>query len=490
MKTLKNIYFDILSESEASEKAKKMGLHHVGFGNYQTKSGKVTYRYDDQQNKFIKVGQSDNIDDTEDTIKKSDIGNIKSFKRSIVAKTDPRKEEYRMNQKLYEDKNYPFYIDKNKLSKEQFILKKDVPFKSEKHKNILQHNARKLISQVSTNLDSGEINLLYEYSAKFSENCVNAGISVNNATKLFNDNIGKLLYQEEESRGRQFGDHGIRHVIGDILYADKFVTELNKLLPEEKKLSNRRRLLMDVVLLNHDMGYTVKDVREDPTFKNSISHPAISMKMFVHDLSNGKYNSLHLKQDEVNFIKAAITTHDNKTIDWNKQPELSAIRLSDNMGLFQKEKLPYLFSKVEGSQKILEDLHKDCKENKGNNRNKLIKQLMFGVTKTNLPNQTKHSLLRAARETNCFTAKVTLGMWAGEIDTVKFDKNENGKIYADIKIKHNQYNKKLQEAGFNLGGDKFKKFAETLGVTNLQSSNHLELKDDMGNVVLKSDVIE
>lgn len=488
-KLLLEVKQQILFESEASERAQKIGLHHVGFGNYQNKSG-ITFRYDDNQKKFIKAGESDEVDNSEDTIKNKDISNIKSFRRSIVAKTDPRKEEYRMNEKLYKDKNYSFYIDKNKLKKEQIYLKNDVPFKSEKHKNILQHNARKLISQASTNLDSGQTNLLYEYSAKFSENCVNAGISVNNATELFNDNVGKLLYQEEESRGRQFGDHGIRHVIGDIVYADKFASELNNLLPENKKISNRKRLLMDIVLLNHDMGYTVEQVRDDKSFKNSQSHPAISMKMFIHDLSEGKYKKIRLNNEEIKFIKTAIATHDNKKIDWENQPEVSAIRLSDNMGLFQKEKLPFLFEKVENSQEILENLHKDCKETNGKRRLEFIKQLMLGVKKTNLPTQTKKNLFNAARETSCFTAKVTLGMWAGEIEEVKFDKTDKEKIFADIKIKHNAYNKKLQEAGFNLGGNKFKKFAESLGVNNLENTNSLEIKDDKGNLILKSEIIE
>lgn len=490
MKTLFGIYKTLLLESETSEKAKKLGLHHVGFGNYQTKSGKVTYRYDDQQKKFIKAGQSDSIENTEDNIQNKDVDKIQSYRRSIVAKTDPRKEFARMDKSLYENKNYSFYIDKNKLQADQFKLQKDVPFKSEKHKNILQHNARKIISMVSKNLDSGETNQLYELSSTLADNMVGSGISVNEATNMLNDSIGKLLYQEEESRGRQLGDHGVRHVVGDVIYADKFANELNKLLPPEKKMNNRRKLLMNLILLNHDMGYTTELVR-GTDFKPSDSHPAIGMKMFVHELSEGKYKGLKLKPEEITFIKMGIATHDNKSINWDKQPEISSIRLADNMALFQKDKLPFLFKEVDNSRDILEKLHKDCKENGGKGRNALIKELMMGVKATNLPVQTKHNLYRASRETSCRTASVTLGMWAGELDDIKFEKSpETGKIFADVKIKHNEYNKKLAEAGFNLGQDKFNKFAKSFGVKNLSASNTMELKDDSGSVVLKSEIVE
>ena len=70
-----------------------------------------------------------------------------------------------------------------------------------------------------------------------------------------------ILHQQAETSKRQFGDHGVRHNVGNSMNALKMLGELQK---SGAKITGRDKLMMQTAMSSHDMGYGVGEVVQDP----------------------------------------------------------------------------------------------------------------------------------------------------------------------------------------------------------------------------------
>jgi len=259
--------------------------------------------------------------------------------------------------------------------------------------------------------------------------CKNLDVTLLN--KLSQDAMHKMVFQEIESRRRQLGDHGIRHLTGNIIFKDQILDVIpGKRSPEDK-------LMLDFVMLEHDIGYTSKASKEN----FGKTHREDSAEFISGETDYSKL----FGEDKAKWMKEIIKTHDSGNMEWEKQPLESAIRLSDNLALFYPEKLPALF------------------------RSELNKN----IDDSNLDKLLKRDLKMAVDEVFIKTGKFSLGLFAGTIDKISYDKKKG----VAVDIKSNEYEKRLQIL-FDMGQSQFKKLADAYNINDkdLKSKNEIQFK--------------
>lgn len=84
------------------------------------------------------------------------------------------------------------------------------------------------------------------------------GIDAKYLSDMCVDSIKKLVHQEIESNRQQFTDHGVRHIVKNILNQKEM---LDSLQSSGIVVSPKDRLLAIFVMINHDVGYTTPAIR-------------------------------------------------------------------------------------------------------------------------------------------------------------------------------------------------------------------------------------
>jgi hypothetical protein len=290
-----------------------------------------------------------------------------------------------------------------------------------------------------------------------------------NATRLNNvvqACVENLVYQTYESYTRQLGDHGVRHILGNIRTQNSIFDSLEK---AGKKVSAKDRLQALIIQSNHDIGYATDPAREN--FKYAGMHKEYSTQIIKESI--GADLEAVFGDAGAEYIYYATGTHDDAYIDWDNDLVASAVRVADNLSLYSGEKLPALFREIPGSIEILESMHKTKKdteeketdsdeEKKGKKTtrkteiDKLKEQLKEKVNgATDVSSQLKEALLQASKEVSDMTPKFTLGMLGGKLDKYDFKGNT-----LKVRIKKDNYMTRLMELGFDLGQSQFGKLAE------------------------------
>lgn len=278
-------------------------------------------------------------------------------------------------------------------------------------------------------------------------------ISAVDAFKLSKDSVDKIIYQEMRSWERQLGDHGVRHIEGDIRIFNEIAKTFNA---AGGNISSRDTLLAYIALIHHDLGYTAEPSRL--TLAGTKYHPEFSEKLFENE--QVFFENL-LGHDDYLKVKEFILKHDTADISWEKSPILTSISIADNLALFHREKLPRLFEKVRHSLSTLSKMQKALNKNNTPLFEKLKGNLFTEIDKTALPKYTKYLLKKAATEVSPYTPKVTLSMLAGEIGKLEYSKEAG----LDIEIKHSLFEAELNKL-YDQGQQKFVKLAQSFNITD------------------------
>jgi hypothetical protein len=431
--------------------------------------------------------------------------------KAIKAATDnPKGEIDYMKKAILEDKSNPFHFDIKELSTKMNKVSDTEQVSTESAKKI-KENGDLIIQAVKSNnsLNDEDIENLTNVNNLLTTSAIGSGFSESAVNDMMVDSLTKMLFQENESRKHQLGDHGIRHIYGDMKYTNEALVKLD----EYVKTTPRQKYLTQVMLAIHDLGYSTSVMREPGmSITASNSHKDVSAILTDYELNSGPWSKLNLTDDEKKLVDYAIRTHDDMNLDFENQPVVSAIRLSDNMAVFKKEKIPYVFKMFgeKKSEKILLDiktinaksnsiesnltkkyLNKEISGIKYNNsieklhnavtqkQNKLKDDLHKEVDKSDYKDYEKTYLNDAIDEITLYTAKATLGMWAGEIrekDGIDFDKNGE-KIRANVYLQQNKFNTLLSDAGLDLGNDKFLKLANSFGIEKPEYPKQMKQAD-------------
>ena len=161
------------------------------------------------------------------------------------------------------------------------------------------------------------------------------GVSQSDLDEFVREDVKRLVHQEVETRRRSLGDHGIRHVAGNVRSSMKILAELEG---HGTKLTGKQKLMAVAVQMNHDMGYTVGKVATD--ISKGGEHKEQSRMLAEEEKS--RYEKIFGKEDADKIVKI-IATHDSNEVDWDKDPVGSAVRLADNTSLFGNDKVQDLF---------------------------------------------------------------------------------------------------------------------------------------------------
>ena len=281
--------------------------------------------------------------------------------------------------------------------------------------------------------------------------------------------VDDIMYQELNSWSRQLGDHGIRHIYGNIDIMGKIFDSINSESPGT--ISEKDKLNGIMTMIWHDYGYTSE--RSRSSIEGTKYHKIDSGKFFKHR------ENIYRKflGDDFDDVENYIINHDTPDIDWEDHPVLSAISCADNLALFYREKLPTLFRRVEGSIHLLEQMQFALRDNDDKKFNMFKAKLGGKIDNTNLPEYTKYLLKKAAKEVSPYTPKVILSMLTGEISDIGYT-NKSG---LNVKIKYNDFESKLSKL-YDQGQSKFVKLAETFNIKDFEKDHFEFIKN--GKVLL------
>jgi hypothetical protein len=161
-----------------------------------------------------------------------------------------------------------------------------------------------------------------------------------------------------------------------------------------------------------------------------------------------------------------IRTHDSSDLDMI-DPVAVATRISDNLSLFQEEKLPSVF-KYLNAENILVAMSLAARNNDTEKFERYKKLINSKIDKSNLDDNLKRDLRSAVNEVSYVTPKFTLGVLAGEIKKI----GSSDKSMVSITIKHNKFDETLQRV-FDMGQKQTKKFLNAYGVASFDQKNYL-----------------
>lgn len=267
-----------------------------------------------------------------------------------------------------------------------------------------------------------------------------AGVDESYRRMLTMDAVDALIAQDNEALAHQLGDHGIHHIRGNIMTSYDILKEVPG--------TDTPQSIAEIYLAHiyHDTGYLTEPARN---FMDA-AHPRWSRQHYDRNVKSVVAGALGKNSAEnISFL---IESHAGTTIDWKGDPIGSAVRVSDNLGLFHKEKLPQLFRSVPQNVAIMEQLKAGNITTAQANA-----KMIANINAMDFKPEVRAQLIKAARECNRLTPKFTLGMMGGDIDSFEW-MGGHLRVY----LRKNANATRLQKL-FDLGQRQFAKFAETYG---------------------------
>lgn len=299
-----------------------------------------------------------------------------------------------------------------------------------------------------------------------------AGVNVNPRAldSYFKKAINAVTYQEMHSWRRQLGDHGVRHITEDMELTDEMLDSLQDTVGH---VSPEDRLLASVALTFHDIGYTAGAARD------SLAGTKYHQLYSAEYVRTSKEISAVFSPEQVERMITWVETHQGNKIDWVEDPVGSSIRLSDNLALFAREKLPALFRYVPGAVRELDAMGKDLAAGETDRVKKRKARLRQQVEGARLSEPMKQGLLNAVDRVFSKSPKFTLGMLAGERMAPRFDGQT-----MHVPVKFSGFAKTLQDL-FDLGQEQFVKLAESYGMTRQDAERgEFTFRNERGEEVL------
>lgn len=178
---------------------------------------------------------------------------------------------------------------------------------------------------------------------EFNESIDQSGKLINEDSKAkMSEHIrNSLIHQQLAAMRRGIGDHGIRHIRGNIARSETIMqNKKGELTPED-------RISLILACVHHDEGYSTatldKGIFSEGYKEREERHDERSAALFSEYWQNGPYKGL-LDDNQFKDITAAIATHNHNTlVDMNDANDLIvSVHLADKLALFEREKAPEL----------------------------------------------------------------------------------------------------------------------------------------------------
>jgi len=254
--------------------------------------------------------------------------------------------------------------------------------------------------------------------------------------------VDALVAQENETLKRTLGDHGVAHIVGNINMAKEVLSTV----PGADAPEDIAGIYIGSIF--HDTGYLTEPGKVLGMDKD---HPRWSTEHYdnnVRSLVGGM-----LGNRVAGTISNSIRNHAGTEINWDDDPSGSSLRLADNLGLFQDQKLPAMFRYVPQNVGVLENLYAG-KISESDAR----LQITTNIKASNLSDSVKSSLNEGVKEVSKITGKFTLGMLGGRVKGFSWVTSKKGN-HLRISFAKNSEATRLQKM-FDLGQSQFRKFAK------------------------------
>lgn len=281
---------------------------------------------------------------------------------------------------------------------------------------------------------------------------------------LVQDSIDKLVYQEMRAWKRQVSDHGIRHIVGDLVMNERIS---NALINGGINIKPSDRFMMAVIAVNHDLGYTMGDART--TLEGTKKHKQYSQEWFDNERESFKH---FFTDAQLDLMSDAIAHHDDTAIDWENDPVLTTICVADNLSLFHEDKLPSLYRYVDGALDTLYEMQRGIQANDLEAVDRSKVKLIQSINDSDLPEYSKSWLRQAANEVSKYTAKYTLPMLVGNISHFDFNKDKG----LEIDVNEDPFDDQISNF-IDMGQTQYAKFAKDYGA-DLKDNDNVEFKKD------------
>lgn len=322
-------------------------------------------------------------------------------------------------------------------------------------------------AMVKQAVDSGLIpkqhaRLIQSYTDDFAKLAKKSGWDEKLIFDMSDDMTRTLISQEHATLSRTLGDHGIRHLTGDV----RMASDILKTAPGGA--STEDFLMMRLAGAYHDVGY--------------LTRPAQLFLDQQHARWSGQYFNAVLRKRLVespfgrgrtNLLGKIIRTHDSAEISWKTANDTlaSAFRMADNLALFQAEKLPALIELVPGNIEVMIQF--------GAQRIGLAEAraaMLSNIQRSSLNPLIKAQLGLAADELSPVFSKYTIGQMFGRVRGFRWQGDGVGRLIVDLE--RTADNPALANV-MDLGQMQFKKLAQTYGQTAddlLSAAGRMELK--------------
>jgi len=252
-----------------------------------------------------------------------------------------------------------------------------------------------------------------------------------------------LIAQEIEGATRVLGDHGIHHLMGNDRTANEIMTAHGGFAKEDA-------MAMSLAAVFHDAGYLTPPSRawED---RGHERWGAQAFDANVRPLVEGV-----LGKQIADRVSTMIATHASTEMDWQNDPAMAAVRLSDNIALFYPDKTPPLFRYVPQNREVMDKLSDGTLTPE-----QAQAELVKNVAASSLNDGLKSQLTRAAGEVSKGLPKFIGGMWNGELKSVEWDAANGSPI---INVTNKGSDTLLKSV--DMGQAQFRKMVKTFYPTN------------------------
>ena len=166
--------------------------------------------------------------------------------------------------------------------------------------------------------------------------------------KFMKEDIDRIMFQEEESKPRSLGDHGIKHLANNAHNTVDMLTELQNsglvIAGTDKKITGKDKLMALSIMANHDDGYAMGEAAT--TIPGTKKHKKFSG--IIANEERDRYEKMFGK-DGADAIcgkdgkPGIIENHDKSDYDWEANPLQCSVALADVTALFGEDKVHDLF---------------------------------------------------------------------------------------------------------------------------------------------------
>jgi hypothetical protein len=279
---------------------------------------------------------------------------------------------------------------------------------------------------------------------------------------LVTSSVDKLVYQEMRAWERQVSDHGIRHIVGNMTVQDRISRAL---ISGGGKITPQERFMMNIIAINHDMGYIMGDARIST--EGTKKHKRYSQEFFDHER---EFYKKFFDDTQLDLMSDIIAHHDDTNVDWVDDPVMTTVCMADNLSLFHEDKLPSLYRYVEGALDSLYEMQKGLRANDPDAVANAKVQLLADIDTSKLPEYSKSWLRQAANEVSKYTVKYTIPMLIGNVEGFDYEENKG----LAVNINEDPFDSKIADI-IDMGQTQYAKFAKDYDV-DLKDNDTVEFK--------------